>query len=65
MHQFDKGDRVVYNGVPASLLKTGEKGIVEWVTLPNGNRICVLTDEGRVFWLEGSDLELEDSPAPS
>ena len=66
MHQFEIGDRVVYKGGHTGIpIEAGEKGIVDWVSLTGSNTVRVLTDEGRVALLEGSDLELEDSPAPS
>ena len=64
MNQFKIGDRVVYKGRPGSPVKAGEKGIVDWVSLTGSNTVRVLTDEGRVALLEGSDLELDDAPDP-
>ena len=49
MHQFEKGGRVVYKGGPGSPVEAGDKGIVEWVSTANPNRICVRTDQGRGF----------------
>ena len=65
MHQFEIGDRVVYKGHTGIPIEAGEKGIVEWVTLPDDRSIYVRTEQGRVCRLKASNLELDDSAVPS
>jgi hypothetical protein len=61
MQQFEKGDRVVYEGDSHALADTGEKGIVERVDCRDFTNLRICTDKGRVFWVKASLLTLDNS----
>ena len=64
MHQFKKGDRVVFKGSRGSLFRAGEKGTILRFSPADPNAVYVRTDRGLVFWFEPADLELDDAPDP-